>query len=203
MFRRIKMKLGDIRFKKRMAKQRYKRGFADEDCWGMNYWLTETFPKMILHLRDMKHGAPELPYEEYNTLPEGWKNSKLLEYEIKCKKEGYEFEEDSIFTKWYIILTRIAYCLEQANEDLEVYNKYKENYDKAKWGEPKEKETFKEMWDRYFNKVDNVYVLKQKEIDKELENNYWKQEEKNWKYKEQMKNEALDLIKKYFYNLWD
>ena len=44
----------EYRFKKRMARQRYKRGFADEDCWGLDYYLCTTFPAMLIALRDMK-----------------------------------------------------------------------------------------------------------------------------------------------------
>lgn len=55
MFRRLIHKFNNYKFEKRMARQRYKKGFSDSDCWGMNYWLTSTFPKMILALRDMKH----------------------------------------------------------------------------------------------------------------------------------------------------
>ena len=43
-----------------MKKQRYKRGFSDSDCWGMCYWLTDTFPKMVYTLRDMKHRSSRL-----------------------------------------------------------------------------------------------------------------------------------------------
>lgn len=48
-------KLKDKLLERRMARQRYKRGYSDSDCWGMCYWLTDTFPKMIYTLRDMKH----------------------------------------------------------------------------------------------------------------------------------------------------
>ena len=48
-------KFKDKFFEKKMKKQRYKRGYSDSDCWGMYYWLTDTFPKMIYNLRDMKH----------------------------------------------------------------------------------------------------------------------------------------------------
>ena len=53
MFRRLIHKFNEYRFEKRMAKQRYKKGFSDSDCWGMNYWLTSTFPEMILNLINM------------------------------------------------------------------------------------------------------------------------------------------------------
>ena len=53
MFRRLRHKFSDYKFERRMAKQRYKKGYADCDCWGMNYGLVSTFPEMILNLRDM------------------------------------------------------------------------------------------------------------------------------------------------------
>ena len=133
MFRRLIHKFDDYRFEKRMSKQRYKKGFSDSDCWDMNYWLVSTFPDMILNLRDMKHGAPELPFEEFDTLPPKWKELELQKYQLIQKENGYEYEPNSIFTKWYIILTRMAFCLKEADIDKELYNPYKKEYNKAVW----------------------------------------------------------------------
>ena len=205
MFRRLKNKISDYIFNKRMARQRYKRGFSDSDCWGMNYWLTDTFPKMIINLRDMKHGAPDLLFEEYDKLPGPWRYEYKRQYRERCKKEGYEYEEDTIFEKWFVILSRIAYCLEQASEDKEMYNEYKEEYDKALWGEEDKEDfkSFKKWWEKHTDKIEGGYILKHYKVDKELEEKYWKKEEEIVKYKESMKDEAMDLIKKYFYHLWD
>lgn len=204
MFRRLIHKFNEYRFEKHMAKQRYKKGFSDSDCWGMNYWLTSTFPDMILNLRDMKHGAPELPFEEFDKLPLDWKDKELQKYKLIQEKNGYKYEPDSIFTKWYILLTRIAYCLKEANEDKEIYNPYEKDYNIAVWGEDFYKEeSFTEFWDKHSEKVDGGYIIRTNEPDEDLKNKYYKVEEDNWKYKEQMKDEALDLLKKYFYNLWD
>ena len=204
MFGRLRHKFNEYRFNKRMARQRYKRGFADVDCWGMNYWLTSTFPDMILHLRDMKHGAPDLPFEEFDTFPKEWKQvemNKLNNWHIQNK---YTFEPNSIFTKWYIILTRIAYCLKEADEDKEVFNKYADDYNKAVWGEDYGKEkTFTEFWGKHCEKVDGGYIIKTGEAPEELHKNYWEEEKRIEEYKVSMKDEALDLIKKYFYCLWD
>lgn len=169
MFRRLRRKFKDYKFERRMAKQRYKKGYADCDCWGMSYWLVSTFPEMILNLRDMKHGAPELPFEEFDTFPLEWKDEELQKYKLRQERDGYEYKPDSIYTKWYIILTRIAFCLKEADEDKEVYNPFKKDY----------------------------YVSD------DLEKAYYREEEKILKYKENMKDEAMDLIKKYFYHLWD
>jgi len=204
MIRRLIHTFNEYRFNKRMAKQRYKKGFSDSDCWGMSYWLVETFPKMILNLRDMKHGAPDLPFEEFDKLPIEWKDTELQKYKIREETNGYTYEPDSIFTKWYILLTRMAYCLQEADEDKEMYNPYKKDFDKAVWGEDITKcKSFTDFWNKHCEKVDGGYILKNHKVDDELKNKYYKEEEKIWKYKESMKDEALDLLKKYFYCLWD
>ena len=51
----ILYKFKDWLFKRKMKKQRYKRGFSDSDCWSLDYWLVTTLPKMIYILRDMGH----------------------------------------------------------------------------------------------------------------------------------------------------
>lgn len=116
-------KLKDYKFKRRMKKQRYKRGFSDSDCWALCYWLCDTLPKMILNLRDMKHGYPcGEDFPEYDKFPEDWKLQEL----DKCKKvfeeQDWEFTFDDPMVKWYITLTRIAFCLQQANPDTELPN---------------------------------------------------------------------------------
>ena len=202
--RRLLHKVSEYKFNKRMARQRYKRGFADNDCWGMCYWLTSTLPEMILNLRDMKNGSPELPFEEFDKLPADWKDQELQKYKIIQEQNGYEYEPDSIFTKWYILLTRMAYCLKEADEDKEMYNPYKKDYDREIWGDDfNEIKSFKDFKDKYFKKSNNGYVLKTNKPNEDLQKKYFKCEEDNFKYKEQMKDEALDLLKKYFYCLWD
>lgn len=204
MFERLLNKFEDYRFEKRMAKQRYKRGFADCDCWGLNYWMCETFPQMILNLRDMKHGYPDLPFEEFDTLPEAWKTKELIKYKQIQKKLGYDYEPNSTFTKWYIILTRIAYCLKEANPDKELFNPYKEEFDKAFWGEDITKiKSFDEFIEKHTESTNVYKVLKTNEVNEDLRKNYLEAEKNNYMYQESMKNEALDLIKKYFYNMWD
>lgn len=204
MFRRLLHLFNEYRFNKRMARQRYKKGFSDNDCWGMNYWLTSTFPEMILRLRDMKHGAPDLPFEEFDKLPNEWKEVELQKYKIIQEKNGYEYESDSIFTKWYILLTRMAYCLKEADEDKEIYNPYEKDYNIAVWGEDFYKEkSFTDFWDKHSEKVDGGYIIKNNKPPQELKDKYFKELEKQWEYKQQMKDEALDLLKHYFYNLWD
>ena len=117
MFKRIMWKIRDYKFEKRMAKQRKKRGFSDNDCWGMCYWFGDTFPKMVRNLRDMKHGAPELEFEEFNNFPLKWVEEESKELLKQKKEKDYEEELDlwgkeKCFDRWWFVLSRIAYCLE-------------------------------------------------------------------------------------------
>lgn len=41
------------------------------------------------------------------------------------------------------------------------------------------------------------------EVNEELKNAYFKKCEEIYEYKDKCKDEALDLLKKYFFNLWD
>lgn len=168
-------------FNRKMAKQRAKRGFSDDMCWGMDYWFLETFPKMIINLRDMKNGYPELDFEEVEKFPIAWIKSTSKEIDEINKKDGYDiFDINDGFSRWQLILTRIAYCLIQANEEsTEIKNEYEEEY-------------FNQIFGNTTNKNH-----------KKLEKKYFDREEEIYKYRNEMKNEAFDLLKKYFWNLWD
>lgn len=203
MFRVLINKFKDYRFKKRMARQRYKRGFADEDCWSLDSWLCTTFPMMILALRDMKNGAPDEEFPEYDNLPKDWKKAEYKKYKAKQEKLGYECDPHDIFTKWYIILTRIAYCLQQADKFLEVENIYADEYFGQLWGNYDESKSAKDWFTQHTEKVDEGYQLISNEVDEDLKNKYYKEEERIWQYKCKMKEEAMKLLDKYFYNLWD
>ena len=189
----------DYKFNKKMAKQRAKRGFSDDMCWGMYNWFLETFPKMIINLRDMKHGYPELDFEEIEKIPISWIKSASKEINEINKKDGYdEFNIEDGFSRWQLILTRIAYCLTQANEDeTEIKNEYREEYFNQKY------ETIEDWWNRRCEKVESGYIIKTKNVDKELEEKYFNREKEIIEYRDKMKNEAFDLLKKYFWNLWD
>lgn len=204
MFGKLRHFINEKKFTRKMAKQRYKYGYALCDCWGMDMWLTTMFPKMILELRDMKHSAPDLEFEEFENLPSDWKDKELKKHKKYEEQNGYDYDPNSVFTKWYILLTRIAFCLQEANMDKEVYNPFQKEYDEALWGKDISKyKTFTEFWYKHCKKVDNGYVLEPKEVDAELEKKYFDYETQIVEYKKKMKDEAMDLIKKYFYNLWD
>ena len=178
-------KLKEKFFDLRMKCQRFRRGYASIDVWSMKYWFQETFPKMIIYLRDMKHGAPEEKFEEVDNFPLLWvaEQSKIL-LEQK-KKNGYEEEinlyngNDKIFDRWWLVLSRIAYCLQESSEDQTTeINEYTEKFDKLTW-------------------------VEQVDPDSELREKWFNRDEEIAEYRDKMKDEAFDLLKKYFWHLWD
>lgn len=216
MFGYLRHKIKDWRFEKRMAKQRAKRGFSDNDCWGMHYWFCDTFPKMIRRLRDMKHGYPELPFEEIENFPLQWVAEASKEINDNKIKSGYEEGVilDDTFDRWQLILTRIAWCLEQADEEkTEIENEYEKEYNRQVWGDDSDIErnwSFKKWWAKHHvvEKYDEkgkpkLYRVITGTPDPEIKEKYWNRYEEIIKYREKCKDEAFDLLKKYFYNLWD
>lgn len=190
-------RISEWKFERRMANQRKKKKFADCDCWGMHYWITDTFADMIITLRDMKHGAPDLPFEEFDKLPSNWLKKELEIYKTKQIKNGYSYEVD-IFAKWYIILTRIAYCLKQANEEItEIENEYSDAL-----FEVFHKNTLDLISSKEKGKP-KLYTINTPKANEELRKKFLQKEDEIFEYRDQMKNEAFDLLKKYFWNLWD
>lgn len=95
-------KFKEYKFERKMKKQRYKQGFSDSDCWNLHYWLTDTLPKMIYNLRDMKHGAPEFEFEEFENLPLLWVNEQAKIYTNKLEKDAekgsdYDYTDNICF----------------------------------------------------------------------------------------------------------
>ena len=73
-----------------------------------------------------------------------------------------------------------------------------------------DKKSFKEWWNAHHEIVEydekgkpKLWRLITNEPDEELEKKYKKRNEEIEKYRDEMKNEAFDLLKKYFYHLWD
>ena len=211
-------KFKDWKFERKMKKQRYEQGYSDSDCWNLHYWLTETFPKMIYNLRDMKHGSPCYEFEEFEELPLEWVNeyatkfTELIEKEAQ-KGEDYDYSssicfwgssiEDRCFCRWWIILSRIAWCLEHASLDLDVYNEYEEEYNKQFWSNTNKLDDSIEVSNTDENGNPKTYKLKDSNTNEVLKRKYYAREDEILKEKEAYKNEALNLISKYFYNLWD
>lgn len=95
--------------------------------------------------------------------------------------------------EWEEILNRIIFCFRECDEKTcSIKNEYKENYHKAFFGEFSKEKT-----------LNGLLKINFPEVPKELEDKYMNRCNEIEKYRENMKNEGFDLLKKYFWNLWD
>lgn len=191
-------------------KEYQKKGYVSENLFDISNWICETFPKMLREFASKTHGAPELNFEEIECMPLQWVNDTIGEInrtrQNKIEVEA-PFDIDNLFDRWELILYRMAYCFERANEwnDYEE-NEYREEYFKQLFGADhkiKRHESFKKWFKRRTIKVEGGYQLIQHEPDKELEKKYFAREYEIEQNKVEYKDEAMRLLSKYFYSLWD
>lgn len=186
--------------------QRGRNGYSGYDLWSLDYYMYTTLPKMIRDFESTLHGNPQLKFEEVDDFDFKWKTWQYTEIIDSMKKfdwfkntedwDQYNFENDYI--RWRLILRRIAYCFEEFDEDLcTEKNQYKDEYFEKKF--PKDKEEL-------FVPIEEnpkLYQMKTNEIDKDLEEKFWKREEEIENYRIAMKEEGFKLLSKYFECLWD
>lgn len=206
---KLKRYLSDWFYERKYRRQRVKRKYSDDMCWDLNYTLLDILPDMIENLRQMKHSYPDLKFEEVDNMPKDWVNIALISLELEFSIFDYEKPSlDDAFTRWHIILKRMAYCLREADKD--IPNKYEEEYNKASMPDTSNAKTFKQYWNTITepivfgeNEKPRLYVFKTKKVDERISKKYFDEQERIENYKDDMKTEAFTLINKYFWNLWD
>lgn len=191
------------------AIQRARKGYSGYDLWGLDYYLQIMIPKAIMDFESTLHGSPELEFEEIDTFDYSWvikqydeilKNLKKDKWFDEYSYEDEAFKEltlDNCYIKFRIILRRIAYCFTESNEELcSQVNEYEDEYLKQR---------FNDNEDLFIPLEDNLklYKLNVKKVDEELDYNYTKRQLEIEQYIEDMKNQAFELLSKYFFYLWD
>lgn len=186
-FSRIRIKHSNKKWDKKYRKQRYKRGYADEDLFSLDYWFSTTFVNMIEDFEKNVHGYPSAnEFPELSKLDISWKqmNYNIIIEEMLNDRIEYNTKEELMeeypitndFIQWKLILKRIAYCLKESNEEYCSYkNKYSED-----WINNWKDEPDIELADKYFKECDKIY-----------------------NYQCKMVKEAFSLISKYYFALWD
>ncbi len=222
-FKWLKFRWRDLSFDLRMSSQRFHKGYADCDWWDFYGHFLSVVPKLMKDLRDYCHGAAELQYEEIENYSIDFIEYAKNEIEQGNIKAGYsgddysdwEFDLYDSFIRYKIILTRIAWCFEQADESVtDIENEYQEEFNRQYWGDDSDIEGEKFSVSKWFKKHSVVekfdkkgkpklYRLINNEVDEELKKKYWNRIQEIDKYRQERKDEAFDLLKKYFYNLWD
>lgn len=163
------------------AYQRITRGWCDQDIWNMNIYLSELLPSMLEDLAKNHYGHPST--EEF--------------YDEQAKQEGFEDGHD----KWTKTLEEMAYHFKNCNED-SPYNR----------AQKKSEYLFEQMCDNedntWFDELpDGCFEMKTTYKDEKLQerlNEQWRKEiEKSGEFINSEKDKACDMLKKYFFNLWD
>lgn len=208
LIKRLCEKIKDYFYERKMKKQRVKRKYSDDMCWDLQYTLLDILPKMIETLRKGKYSYPEKEFEEVDTFPYTWVKDTLKELEKDFTDKDYEKPDiNNTFTRWHLILKRISYCLIQADEtQTDIKNEYEDEYNKQRWSNIKDENNF----DEYFIPVEydkdnkpKLYKFNTHKVDEELSKKWLDTEKEIWKYRDNMKTEAFNLINKYFWTLWD
>lgn len=186
-------KLKHIRRCIRWSKQRIIRGYSDCDKWNMYDYLQKLIPTMLQDLRDNRHGSPGYLGENYtnaegilvnDTCHEEW--DKILDYMIFLWRES---SEDTCTRK-------NPYAEEYHNAHKEFENKY------GFWGEKLQTEAELEA-NRKRGGGGTIHFMDELPEYKEISDKYFEEERRIDVYRSECKDEALDLLKKHFYALWD
>lgn len=188
--------IGKIKHMKRCIRwsyQRIVRGYCDYDVWNMYGYLQELIPDMLQFLKDNRNGSPGYLGENYtnengflvnDTCHSEW--DKILDHMIflwnemdedKCsKKNPYEEEHTAAFSEFMDIYGIFGEKL-QTEEELEA------NRRRGGGG--------------------TVHLMSEVPKYKDIDERYRTESIKLENYRNECKNEAFDLLKKYFYSLWD
>lgn len=177
----------------RWSKQRIVRGYADVDCWNMFRYLQMLIPDMLQDLRDHRTGSP-------GYLGKNYMNAEGILVNDTCHEEWNEILDKMIFL-WKE--SREEACSRKNPHEEEYHTTIAEFY--KKYGILGEKlQTEAELEE---NKKrgggGTVHFMNELPEYKDIYEKYWAVERKLEEYREKCKDEALDMMKEYFYLLWD
>lgn len=175
------------------SRQRIRRGYADCDVWDMYSYLQNLLPDMLQNLKTNRHGSP-------GYLGTNYTNADGILVNDDCHAE------------WDKILARMIFLWRESNEDTcQKKNPYEEEHMKnfeefnEKYGLLGEKLQTKEELEENKRRGGGGTVHFMSEIPeyREIDEKYREEEKKLEKYRSLCKDEAMDMMKKYFFDLWD
>lgn len=173
--------------------QRIVRGYADCDKWCMYRYLQNLIPDMLQDLRDDRFGSP-------GYLGENYMNDEGILVNDTCHEE------------WNKILDHMIFLWRESNEyTCTQKNPYEEEYRKAhkefidKYGFLGEKlQTEEELEEnRKRGGGGTVHFMNELPEYKEISDKYFEEDKRLEEYRFKSKDEAMDLLKEYFFDLLD
>jgi len=175
------------------SRQRIFHGYADCDVWSIYDFLQMLMPEMLQDLKDRRHGSPAFLGEIYTN------------------EEGY-LVNDTCHEEWDKILDRMIFLWREIYEDTcSKKNPYEDEYMKA----------FSEFCDKYGflgQKLQTPEELENNKIRggggtmhsmdelpeyKEIYTKHYEEDKKLEEYRSECKDKAIDMLKEYFFCLWD
>jgi hypothetical protein len=142
----------------------------------------ETMPKMLEDFKNNLHSCPA----QFVVNADG---TERQDVEQGCKD-------------WAVVIERMIFCFTEMNEDTcSMKNEYRDECFKQTYNKPWDEMYIPEEYDS--NGKVKTYSANYGEVDPELEKNYYQKQRMIEAYRENMKNEGLDLFKEYFWDLWD
>lgn len=189
----------EIANNERMAKQRAKRGFSDEDVWSIDYWFCQTISPMLKQLAKVSHGHPIL--DENGDYVSG--------------NDYLGMDSEVLEKRWKDIILHMAFLADEMNDETcSMKNPYDKDSDrvyrafekKYGWGgeklqtEEDKQEAEQTGSHKWFSPVhDPVHGEEYRKI-LDAWHDY---EKKIEEYRDKCKNEFFVLFSKYFRSLWD
>ncbi len=175
------------------SQQRISRGYADCDVWSMDHYLQLLIPDMLQHLKDNRQGAPGF-------LGENYVNEDGIMVNDTCHAEWDRILEEMIFL-WR----------ETLEETCSKKNIYEEEYSRAyaefseKYGCLGEKlQTAGELEENIKRGGGcTIHFMSELPEYRDIDEKYFQEWGKLEKYREECKDNAMDMLKKYFFHLWD
>ena len=197
--------IGDFFRSLKWAWERATKGYCELDTYGVSDWFLNTLSDMCEYINENRYCYPSALFDEamahygLKSMDDFYGATE----EIKSKIEKYGEE------KWGEVLSRLAFLLREANEDTcSKVNPYEDEYHRAS---EEFREKYGEWGDRLLTKEEKaeakktgshpVYLPHQMPEYKEICECYFEEEHKLNAYREQCKNEALELFSKWFYSL--
>lgn len=177
----------------RWSRQRIVRGFSDYDVWEMFSFLQTIIPDMLQSLKNTRTGSPGYLGENYTN------------------EEGF-LVNDTCHEEWDKILDRMIFLWRECDEmTCTQKNPYEEEHSKAmqefhdKYGLLGSKlQTEKELEEnKRRGGGGTVHFMDELPEYKEISDKYHEEEKRLEKYRNACKDEAFDMLKQYFFSLWD
>ena len=175
------------------SKQRIVRGYSDADVWNMCGYLQTAIPDMLRNLKENHHSSSAF-------LGENHKNEK-----------GY-LVNDTCHAEWDKILEQMIFLWRETKEEsCSKKNPYEKEYSRSyreftrKYGFLGRKlQTSKELEEnRKRGGGSTVHFMDEIPEYKEISDRYYHEERELEHYRNQCKDKAMDMMKEYFFSLWD